>query len=442
MHILNPKSITMGQLYGEFDQETHEWSDGILSCLMREGVEDTTPDKKWYVFDGPVDAVWVESMNTLLDDNKKLCLSSGEIIKMTHCQTMMFEVGDLAFASPATVSRCGMIYMEPGALGLKPLIKSNIQKQMAVLIPAYSEIFNIDISILSDQLIEPSMEFLRKNIKEAVVTTNGNLVCSLFKILSCLFSKYETPTDGMTAAAIDMPSFEACLKPFFLFSLIWSVGATSDNDGRVKFSSWLRSQMLQLKIEGMPDDGLVHDYKYIPENNSWVNWTQQLEEFVISPRAIPSEVIVPTIDTIRNSYLIDVLLRKGHHVLCTGPTGVGKSITVQEKLIRGMDAVFTPMTLNFSARTSANLTQDVIDSKLEKRRKGVFGPPVGKKFIIFVDDLNMPQLDICNAQPPVELLRQWMDCNGWYDRKSVGKFMEIVDIIFIAAMGPPGNNFY
>ena len=139
-------------------------------------------------------------------------------------------------------------------------------------------------------------------------------------------------------------------------------------------------------------------------------------------------------------YLASHLLKFNKHVLIPGPTGTGKSVNTTEMLTYELPEEYQTLAMTFSAQTSANQTQDYLDDKFEKRRKGVYGPPVGKRFAIFVDDLNMPKKEEYGAQPPLELLRQFMDHGGWYDRKSKEKpFNRIEDIVFISAMGPPGG---
>ena len=122
--ILNPKSITMGELYGEINALSQEWTDGLASKFMRAASQETEEEKTWVIFDGPVDALWIENMNTVLDDNMTLCLANGQRIKLRSQMRMLFEVEDLKVASPATVSRCGMVYLTPEELGWEPYVKT------------------------------------------------------------------------------------------------------------------------------------------------------------------------------------------------------------------------------------------------------------------------------------------------------------------------------
>ncbi|TRY59872.1 hypothetical protein DNTS_035283 [Danionella cerebrum] len=448
-YVLNPKSITMGQLYGEFDPLTHEWTDGILSCLIREGASSMDEEKKWYMFDGPVDAVWIENMNTVLDDNKKLCLSSGEIIKLSEVMTMMFEVQDLAVASPATVSRCGMIYLEPSILGLTPFTESWLHTIPDMLRP-----YKDQLNSLFTRFLQDSIRFVRESVKEVITSMNSNLTCSLLKLLDCFFHPF-IPQEGKKPLSQEKQSrLKELIEPWFIFALIWSVGATGDADSHQRFSVWLRGKMSEEKVVlCFPEEGLVYDYHLDDARIScfdeeeegkqrkvqWVNWMKYAQEVVITSETSYSDIIVPTVDTVRMSILIDMLLSNKKPVLCIGPTGTGKTLIISDKLLKNMPAEYITHFLMFSARTSANQTQDYIDSKLDRRRKGVFGPPLGKYFIFFVDDLNMPMLETYGAQPPIELLRQWMDHGGWYDRKQIGTFKNLVDINFACAMGPPGG---
>ncbi|CAD8156782.1 unnamed protein product [Paramecium pentaurelia] len=427
-HILNPKSITMGQLYGQFNEQTHEWTDGVLAYIVRETVKDESGEKHWVIFDGPVDALWIESMNTVLDDNKKLCLNSGQILTLTPYMTMMFEVEDLAVASPATVSRCGMVYMEPEALGYQVLIDSWINKLPETILVKSKIVKNKLINCFK-QYLDPMIEFLRRSVVEIVTSSNNNLVQSLMRILDCYLAQY-IDTELKKIMVEEMEQLEAALEKLFFFSLTWSIGATGNN--RQGFNDTLKT----LAKFDKPED-FYEVYLDIP-TNTFIPWNQMYQNFNIDSKLAYHEIMIPTADSTRNMYLLKLLLSNNKNVLNPGLTGTGKTQNIFSLLTTGMGEDFLYIALTFSAQTSANQTQDTIDSKLEKRRKGVFGPPIRQRMIIFVDDLNMPKKEQYGAQPPLELLRQYLDYKGWYNRKELS-FMKIEDVIILAAMGPPGG---
>uniref|UniRef100_A0A8I3MVH2 Dynein axonemal heavy chain 3 n=1 Tax=Canis lupus familiaris TaxID=9615 RepID=A0A8I3MVH2_CANLF len=386
--IINPKAITMGQLYGCFDPVSHEWTDGILANAFREQASSMSDERKWIIFDGPVDAVWIENMNTVLDDNKKLCLMSGEIIQMSPKMSLIFEPADLEQASPATVSRCGMIYMEPHQLGWKPLKDS------------YMDTLPTSLTEEHKELVRPSHFF------------TSLLPCSFFLLLDEIREIDEESElyEGLTSQQIFL-----WLQGLFLFALVWTVAGTINAESRKKFDLFFRNLIM-----GMDDKNPRPKSVKLTKNNIFPDRGNSTCLFCFA-------VII---------WIVWFQIQS--KLLFVGPTGTGKSVITNNFLLRLPKNTYLPNFINFSARTSANQTQDIIMSKLDRRRKGLFGPPIGKKAVVFVDDLNMPAKEVYGAQPPIELLRQWIDHGCWFDKKDTNK-LDIVDVLLVTAMGPPGG---
>ncbi|ESO88893.1 hypothetical protein LOTGIDRAFT_125424 [Lottia gigantea] len=449
--IINPKAVTMSQLYGCFDPVSHEWTDGILANTFREHASSTSDDRKWIIFDGPVDAVWIENMNTVLDDNKKLCLMSGEIIQMSNKQNMIFEPQDLEQASPATVSRCGMIYLDPHQLGWEPLVTSWLETNLPDIVTKEQ---TQTIKLLFSWIVPPCLNFVTKYCRHLLPCHLMHFTMSMLKLYGCLMEDVNQPASVMDQKLNEERS--NMIIAYFFFSTVWSVGATLDTTSRLKFDEFFKTlcemegttakypKPKDLKLARnllIPKKGTVYDHVYIRKQyGAWCTWSSLVEPFDIESKAKVNDLIINTVETEKQRYFLQHFVSRGKPVLFVGPTGTGKSAITNNFLLNLPKDKYIINNINFSAQTSANQTQDIIFSKLDRRRKGIYGPAPGKKLCVFVDDLNMPAKEKYGAQPPIEVLRQWIDQGYWFDRQVINtSVLQIVDIIMVAAMGPPGG---
>ncbi|XP_071360020.1 dynein axonemal heavy chain 6 [Trachinotus anak] len=429
-YVLNPKSVTMGELYGEVNTLTLEWRDGLMALSVRDAVNDTSDDHKWVICDGPVDALWIENMNTVLDDNKMLCLANSERIKLTPSIHMVFEVQDLAVASPATVSRCGMVYIDPDDLKWMPYVQTWISGLGAKL-PDPVRAYLLE---LFQHYVEKGLQFVMKHCTQVIRQVDISKVTTLCFLLEALLLGKGGPDLKM-----DSKHLNGVLCQTFIFCYLWAVGGNLTSSNWEAFDTFVKEQFEDNKFVKLPKSGTLWSM-YMNFNHKHLEpWETIIPSFKYSKEQPFFEMLVPTTDTIRYGYLMEKLLSVQRSVLFTGDTGVGKSVvargllnSIQEK------AGYLPVYISFSAQTSSACTQEIIESKLEKKRKNILGAPGNKKLVVFVDDLNMPKLDSYGSQPPIELLRQFQDFSGFYDRN---KFFwkEIQEMTIAAACAPPGG---
>jgi dynein heavy chain len=424
-YYINPKAITTDELYGVLDPATRDWTDGLLSKVFREINKPLgeKQERRYMLYDGDVDALWVENMNSVMDDNKLLTLTNGERIRLEkHC-AMLFEVFDLQYASPATISRCGMLYVDDKNLGPGPFYdRWTRMKQTDKLRETLDDLYDKYIPTLimfvfegrhGDVIGHPLSKFLSRS------DMGTDSVVQLTKLFDVMFD------EGTTA--IDMA------ESIYIFCLTWSIGSVLDEKGRAEFDEFLK----KLANKMLPKQSL-YDSSFDLQIGRWNPWEDQIEEFKPPPGIAYSKIFVPTVDTTRYNFLVHKFLSCKQPVLFIGESGTAKSVMLQNTLESYPVESSAILNINFSSRTRSLDFQRTIQDNISKRTGRIFGPEQGKVLRVFIDDLSMPKIDTYGTQQPLALLKFLMERSFLYEREGDLDKIIVQDCQWISAMQPPG----
>lgn len=422
---INPKSVTRNELYGYLHPATREWKEGLVSVTFRDMSNNKTNKHQWIVLDGDIDAEWIESMNTVMDDNKMLTLASNERIPLTSSMRLLLEINHMVHCSPATVSRGGVIYINAEDVGWKPVVDSWIEKlEAAEYRPLLTTLFT--------RYVDTTLDHCRRNFKYVVPLPPVNQVMTVCKILEGIL-----PKESVRGAP---PPDKKLLEHHFVFACVWAFGGCmlvdKVYDFRSQFSKWWISEW---KTVQFPEKGLVYDY-YVDEAQClMVSWEDRVDKFQYIPGEF-SSVFVNTVETTRLTYFLDSLVENKHHVMFVGNTGTGKSAIMLNKLKNMNPELMSYYTINMNSFSDAPSLQVILEQPLEKKSGVRYGPPGSRRLVYFVDDLNMPFVDKYDTQSAIELLRQMIDYHGWYDKVKI-LLKEIIHCQYVACMNPTAGSF-
>ncbi|XP_075025374.1 dynein axonemal heavy chain 17 [Calonectris borealis] len=421
---LDPKAVTCNELFGVINPSTREWKDGLFSSAMRDLANITHKGPKWIILDGDIDPMWIESLNTVMDDNKVLTLASNERIPLNPTMRLLFEISHLRTATPATVSRAGILYINPTDLGWNPVVTSWIETRTV-----QSEKANL--MILFDKYLPVCLEKLKSGFKTITPVPEITVIQTALYLLECLLTPQTAPPD----------SPRELYELYFVFACAWAFGGAMFQDQlvdyRLEFSKWWVNEFKTIKF---PSQGTIFDYYIDLETKKFMLWTEKVPKFKLDPEVPLQASMVHTAETIRIRYFMDLLMEKQRPVMLVGNAGTGKSVLMWDKLEALSTDEYLVQSVPFNFYTTSAMLQAVLEKPLEKKSGRNYGPPGTRRLIYFIDDMNMPEVDKYGTVAPHTLIRQHMDHGHWYDRNKL-TLKDIHNCQYVACMNPTAGSF-
>ena len=417
---MNPKAITAPQMFGRLDVATNDWTDGIFSTLWRRTRKGKRGEKIWIVLDGPVDAVWIENLNSVLDDNKLLTLANGDRIPMSPDAKLVFEPHNIDNASPATVSRNGMVFMSSTGLPWNPILESWLKSRPP------TEQDSLRTSFIATW--ESALVYTVNSLGPKIPLLECNYIAQALNLLT-----------GMIPSE-DNPSPEH-LHHLYLFALMWSLGAVLELDDRARLQEFLQVHESNPSLPKLTNSNdSIFDY-LVSANGTWIHWLTKVEKYNYAADSIPvyTDILVPNVDNVRTDFLLDTIAKQGKSVLMIGEAGTAKTVIVKGYCSKYNAEEHLFKSFNFSSTSTPEGFQRTIESYVDKRMGSTYGPPAGRKMTVFIDDINMPLINEWKDQIANEIVRQTMGVDGFYSLDKPGDFTTLADMQYMAAMPQPGG---
>ena len=431
---INPKSISTQEFYGYVNLSTREWKDGMMSYYMRELATIPDEDPKWIILDGDLDANWIESMNSTMDDNRLLTLPSNERIRLLPHMKLIFEIRNLKFATPATATRAGILYISE-KLQWKNMITSWTKR----VVPDYAVKTKFKdptqpvqwLTELVDKYLPDTIFEMKKSFQHITPLETMNFCTTLVNILEGMLKP-----ENLNAKA-DQEAFET----YFVLACVWAFGgglAPKDGiDYRRNFDKWWKKKWTTIKF---PQKGTVFDYYINAKTGAFAPWADLVTDVAYDSKLTPmTSVFVPTAETSSFTYFLDMMLELRAPIMFVGPAGTGKTQLVKGKLASLPEGNMS-LNINFNYFTDVISFQKILESQLEKKAGVNYGPPGNNKLIYFVDDLNMPKLDAYDTAMPISHIRQHLGWGHWFDRAKLSPKV-IHNTQYVACMNPTAGAF-